>query len=141
MPSEIRPAATTRYAGVDVDLFVVDDLLWIRKEQVAAALQHQLPTHPSYYGRHFTPWSTRIVSVASAPDVRVFSLYGAVSLARRISTPRALEFAEYFADMDRVWTQLLILQSVAGLPHAAAGFARSPTPLPPRSTSPRGAAA
>lgn len=141
MPNEIRPAATTRYAGVDVDLFVVDDLLWILKDQAAAALQRQLPTQPSYYGRHFTPWSTRIVSVASASDVRVFSLYGAVSLARRISTPHALEFAEHFDQMDRVWTQLLSLQAVAELPIPAARPALPATRPSPRSNSPRGAAA
>lgn len=133
------------FGGQDLDVFELDGHLWIRKDQMATALQHPLFSQSSYYARWFTPWSTRIVQLDCDPDVRLLSFYGAATLARRIRAPGAPALAAHLDRLDELWSRYHCLEAVADLSkllcRGPAVPAPPATPLAPRSNSPRGVAA
>lgn len=106
------------FGGVEIDLLELDDQVWIRKDQMAAALQHPLFSQASYYARYFSAWSTRMVELDGVGEIRLLSLFAAATVARRVRAPRSSALASL----------LLSLDGAGGLPS-------------PRSDPPRGEAA
>lgn len=102
-----------RFEAVEVDLYELDGLLWLRRGQVEAVIGAALPITSGYYERWHGPYETRLalLSPALADDAgaaRLFTLYGAATLAKRIKAPKAALFC---AEVDRL----------AGSPHAPPG--------------------
>lgn len=102
-----------RFEVVELDLYELDGLLWVRKDQIQSAIGvDAMPISAGYYERWHGMYETRVALLdppePTVPWARFFTLYGAAALARRIKAPKAALFC---AEVGRL----------AGSPHAPPG--------------------
>lgn len=103
---ETTPHSLT-FHGQRLDLYRLDGLLWLRKDALMQVLRGEREKDRSFYGRHFTPFSTRIVAMPPLADTggplaptRLFSMWGAARLAVLSRSPVAAEFVRWSDEQE-----------------------------------------